>query len=468
MSKRSFLKVILFLIAIEFSHAAPPTGHWLGILKIKPITYRIYLKHSEGTAQVFVMNPKANEIPLDTLFFKNDSLYFKRDDFYSTFKGKYSPGSNTIQGFWTDDGHKKHPITFRPINPDTLTGLHPKNTKTYVRKNPAPGKDGLKTSTPEEQHVNPVLLESLSYGIVREQYPNIQSLLIARNGAIVYEDYFYGWKSDDLWLIQSVTKSFVSALVGIALSKGEVKNLDDPICYYLDKYKDKACNDQNRSITIRQVITMTTGLDWNELEFDYYDARNTANQCGRTPDPFECVLSKKRYSADTTVFAYNSMNHSMMNQVLRKSTSMSNGKELKKRLLDPLQITQVNMGREAFGVIGDIGLTPRDMMKFGMLYINDGLWNGVQVIPVNWIKESTTTKIKISDNEGYGYFWWTKQFKVNEKVIDTFYAWGYGGQYIFVVPSLQLVVTMTASNWIMDEKKYAFEMMEKFVLPACD
>jgi CubicO group peptidase (beta-lactamase class C family) len=107
------------------------------------------------------------------------------------------------------------------------------------------------------------------------------------------------------------------------------------------------------------------------------------------------------------------------------------------------------------------------MLKFGMLYLNNGKWNGHQIIPSNWVKESTASKIKISSDEGYGYFWWTKTFTVNEKTIDSYYAWGYGGQYIFVVPSLQLVVAMTASNWIMDEKKYAFEMMEQFILPAC-
>ena len=327
--------------------------------------------------------------------------------------------------------------------------------------------DGIITSTPDAELIQRPLLDSVTYHIMREQYPHVQSLLIARNGRLVHEDYFYGFTRDEPWLIQSVTKSFVSALVGIALSRGEIKSLDDPICKYLDDYKDKACNDQNRTITIRQLITMSTGLEWNELEFDYYDERNTANQCSRAPDPFDCVLSKKRLSSESPIFAYNSMNHSMANKILRNATSLTNEKELEKRLIDPLQIKRVHTGQRSFGVIGDIGLTPRDMLKFGMLYLNGGIWNGVTVVPSAWVKESTSTKIKISDSEGYGYFWWTKQFMANGKKIDTFYAWGYGGQYIFVVPSLQLVVTMTASNWVMDEKKYAFDMMERFILPAC-
>jgi CubicO group peptidase (beta-lactamase class C family) len=463
---KKFFAIAITFTLIRLVHAEPP-GHWLGILKIKPVTYRIYLSYSDTSSRLFILNPKANEIPLDTLIFKNDSLYFKRSDFYSTFKGKYSAASNTISGYWMDDSHKKHAVIFQPVDPDTLSGLRPKISKTYAWKKPDKRNDGLKISSPADAHINPDLLDSLSYRIMREQYPNVHALLIARNGFLVYEDYFYGWKADDLWLIQSVTKSFTSALTGIALSKKEIKNLDGPICNYLEKYKDKACNLQNRNITIRQLLSMTTGLDWNELEFDYHDARNTANQCGRVPDPFDCVLSRSKTDSSQPVFAYNSMNHLMMNKILRKSTSIRNEKELKQRLLDPLGIQKVNTGNEDFGVIGDISIIPRDMLKFGLLYLDNGMWNGQQIIPSDWVKESTASKIQITSDEGYGFFWWTKKFNTNGRTIDTYYAWGYGGQYIFIVPSYQLVVAMTASNWIMDEKKYAFEMMEQFILQAC-
>jgi CubicO group peptidase (beta-lactamase class C family) len=464
--RKIFLTLALF--TIQFA-SAKPSGHWLGILKIKPITYRIYLKHDGHSARVFILNPKANEIPLDTVFFRNDSLFFNRSDFYSTFEGKYAPASNTITGDWTDDGHKKHPVIFRPVNPDTLTGLRPKVTITYAWKKPENGNDGLKIGSPSDVRINMGLLDSLNYQIMREQFPNIHSLLIARNGLLVYEDYFYGWKANDLWLIQSATKSFTSALTGIALEKNEIKNLNEPICDYFRAYKAKACNQQNRNITIDQLLTMTTGLDWNELEFDYYDERNSANQCGKVSDPFDCVLSRTKTNSTTPIFAYNSMNHLMMNKILRQATSMKNEKELKQRLLDPLKIENVKTGGDKnFGVIGDIAITPRDMVKFGLLYLNNGVWNGKQIIPSTWVKESTTSRIQLSSDEGYGYFWWTKKFNSNDSVIDTYYAWGYGGQYIFVVPSLKLVVVLTGSNWIMDEKKYAFEMMEKFILEACD
>ena len=460
-----FLTVLLLLCSGEFQEMEP-SGHWLGILTIKPITYRIYLKHAGNSSQLFILHPKANEIPLDTFYFKRDSLFFKRADFFSTFEGTYRRESNSIHGNWTDDGHKKHPVTFKPVNPDTLTGLRPKTTNVLTWMNPPERKDGLKTCQTSEHKIGTSLLDSLSLSIMRERYPDIHSLLIAQDNCLFFEDYFYGWKPNDIWLIQSATKSFTSALTGIALSKNEIKNLDESICRYLTAYKDKACNAQNRNITLRQLLTMTTGLDWNELEFDYYDERNSNNQCGKVPDPFDCVLSRNKTASDQPQFSYNSMNHLMMNMVLKKSKSMKNEIELKQRLLKPLDIADVRAGDESFGVIGDIAMSPRSMLKFGLLYLNNGMWNGESVIPSSWVKESTTTHISLGNGEGYGYFWWTKKFTVNNEQIDSYYAWGYGGQYIFVVPSLKLVVAMTASNWVMDEKKYAFEMMQKFILPA--
>jgi hypothetical protein len=394
-------------------------------------------------------------------------LFFNRADFYSAYAGKFLKESNIIHGKWTDDGHKKHPVTFVPVNPDTVTGLHPRNLTLYTWKKPSIRKDGLTTCSLSDQNIRQGYLDSLTAKVMHEQYPNMHSILISRNGCLFYEEYFYGWKADDLWLIQSATKSFTSTLTGITLAKGELKSLDETICSYLPEYKLKACSEQNKGITIRQLLTMSTGLDWNELEHNYYDDRNTLVECGKAKDPFDCLLSRNKTANSDAVFSYNSMNHSMMNKILRRTTGLRNEKELNQRLLSPLQIERFKTGEENFGVIGDISLTPRDMHKFGILFLNNGRWNGKQIVPSHWVKEATSTKIDIGPDEGYGYFWWTKKFMVGGKTIESYYAWGYGGQYIFIVPSKQLVVTITGSNWIMDEKKFAFEMMEKFIIPAC-
>src|SRR5687768_2085078 len=300
-----YLRVLvpfIFLFSGATAQHSFPKGDWLGTLKIRPITYRIYLKTTEASSQLFVLNPKANEIPLDTLFFRNDSLHFKRGDFYSSYAGKFLKESNIIHGNWTDDGYKKHPVTFVPVNPDTVTGLHPKNSTAYSWKKPAIRKDGLTTCSLSDQNIRQNFLDSLTDKVMHEQYPNMHSILISRNGCLFYEEYFYGWKADDLWLIQSATKSFTSTLTGIALDDGELKNLDETICSHLPDYKYKACNEQNKSITLRQLLTMSSGLDWNELEYNYYDDRNTAVECGKAKDPFDFLLSRNKSPAGILFF----------------------------------------------------------------------------------------------------------------------------------------------------------------------
>jgi CubicO group peptidase (beta-lactamase class C family) len=120
------------------------------------------------------------------------------------------------------------------------------------------------------------------------------------------------------------------------------------------------------------------------------------------------------------------------------------------------------------GIIGDIFLRPRDMMKFGLLYLNHGVNNGKQVVPAEWIKASTSPSVMIEKDLGYGYFWWTKKFRYQDRTVDSFFAWGYGGQFIFVIPELELVVTLIGTNWSTDPKKYYFDFMENYVLKIVD
>jgi CubicO group peptidase (beta-lactamase class C family) len=256
----------------------------------------------------------------------------------------------------------------------------------------------------------------------------------------------------------------VSALTGIALTKGEVKSTQASLCDYLPNHQDLTCNAQNKTITLDHVLSMSTGLAWDEITYDYGHEKNTAVIAGNQPDEFRYLLTRSR-SAEK-VFAYNSLNHLMMNHILQKATGLDNRKEMEERLLQPLGITTYDLGEPDNGVIGDIFLRPRDMLKFGLMYLNEGKWKGKQVVPAAWVKESTTTKIEIEPGFGYAYFWWTKQFPWKKKTVYSYFAWGYGGQYIFVVPELEAVVVFNGTNWSTDPTKYYFEMMEKFILPS--
>jgi CubicO group peptidase (beta-lactamase class C family) len=409
---------------------------------------------------------RGQEIPLDTFYFKNDTLHFSRADFYSEFIGYHDNRTGTIAGQWIAEDSVSYPSTFVPVIADTIVGLRPRTNKVYTYQSPPQQDDDIEVCTLKDQHMRSAPLDSLVHEIMDEKYKFVHSMLVARNNCLVLEEYFYGFKRERLFGIQSATKSFVSALTGIALAKGEIKSTQASLCEYLLNYEDLACNEQNKSITMDQVLSMSTGLAWDEITYDYGHEKNTAVIASNQPDEFRYLLTRPRSSEK--VFAYNSLNHLMMNHVLQKVTGLENQKEMENRLLQPLGITSYDLGEPNNGVIGDIFLRPRDMLKFGLLYLNEGTWKGKQVVPAAWVKKSTTTKIEIAPGFGYAYFWWTKQFPWKGKMVNSYFAWGYGGQYIFVVPILQLVVVFNGTNWSTDPTKYYFEMMEKFILPSCD
>lgn len=458
--------IIAILTVVFFPDAnSQPAGQWLAAVPYSSLTYRMYLE-SQTLPRLINVSFKANEIPMDTIYFDKDRLHFSFKEFYTTFNGQYDAKANRISGIWITEDKVRIAVTFEPVNGDTVLGLHPRNSKTYTYKPPPQQPDQWAVSSLSDQHVNREYTDSLTYAIMNGQYPDVHSLLIARNDSLVYEEYFYSFHTNSRQNIQSVTKSFVSTLTGIALYNGEIKSVHETLCSSLSSHQKLACNAQNKSITLHHLLSMSTGLKWDEATYDYGDEKNSAAIAGKRRDPVAYLLSQPR--SPSPVFSYNSMNHSLMNAVLQKTTKMKNSKEITTRLLTPLGIESFYLGKPVNGVLGDIELRPRDMMKLGQLYLQKGKWNGKQIVPAQWIQESTSTKIVLKEGLGYGYFWWTKQFNWKGKPIQSFFAWGYGGQYIFVVPEFRLVVAMTGSHWTTNPETHAFEMMEKFILPACE
>jgi CubicO group peptidase (beta-lactamase class C family) len=463
---RPFILPLLLLLFLSCCHSRSPlpAGDYYGRLKINGYTYRLYLDLSKPV--LMSIGFRGQEIPLDTLYIATDTLHFGREDFYSEFKGYVDHRAGTITGQWIAEDSVSYPLTFVPVLADTIVGFHPRTSKEYTYQPPPLLADDIEVCLLEGHHMQRAPLDSLVHAIMDEKYKFVHSMLVARNNCLVMEEYFFGFKREAHFGIQSATKSFVSALTGIALAKGEIKSTQASLCEYFPNYQDLTCNVQNKSITLDQVLSMSTGLAWDEITYDYGHEKNTAVIASNQPDQFRYLLTRPR--SQGKVFAYNSLNHVMMNHVLQKVTGLDNRKEMEERLLLPLGITSYDLGEPNNGVIGDIYLRPRDMLKFGLLYLNEGRWKGEQVVPAAWVKESTTTKIELAPGFGYGYFWWTKQFYWKEKTVDSYFAWGYGGQYIFVVPQLKLVVIFNGTNWSTDPKKYYFEMMERFILPSCE
>jgi CubicO group peptidase (beta-lactamase class C family) len=291
--------------------------------------------------------------------------------------------------------------------------------------------DAWRTSTPEEQGVDSKYLVAMLRNIQSAKL-DLHSLLIIRNGYMISEVYWEPYHRGTTHDIKSASKSIMSALVGIALEKKSLKGLDQKITEFFPEYVDEPLK---KDISLRDLLTMRSGLNWQE---------------GAGPSPFDIKNWRMVSMRDKPGgrFEYNTALPHMMSAILTKTSKTSTRDFAGSFLFSPLGVKgyEWKKGDDGYYCGGsEIFMTPRDMAKFGYLFLRNGSWSGVQVVPSSWIRESTSGKVKLASGNGfytgldYGYWWW-----VQEKA---YMAWGAGGQYIIVRPDLDLVVVITANSF---------------------
>jgi CubicO group peptidase (beta-lactamase class C family) len=281
-------------------------------------------------------------------------------------------------------------------------------------------------STPEEQGMDSQKLLALLEFIEKGRY-NLHSLLILRNGALVLEVYYPPFRAQDKHMLFSTTKSFVSSLVGIALSEGKFQSVDQPILDFFQDTPIQNFDEAKQEIHLHDLLNMASGLTSDD------------GAMGESTDWAQFTLDQPMYTDPGTEFDYNSGNSHLLSAIIQKTTGMITSDYARKKLFEPLGIQDVYWAPDPAGVSqGGVGLmlTPRDMAKFGLLYLNQGIWNGRQVVPKEWI-EATFQR---NENE-YAYQWWQTE--------NGFSTLGYGGQYIYIFPSSGVVAAWTEADPIM-------------------
>ena len=309
-----------------------------------------------------------------------------------------------------------------------------------------------RTSTPEEQGMDSGRLSRMLASIDQESL-DLHSLLIIRHGTIVSETYFQTYHQDTPHELYSVTKSFISTLIGIAIDQGSIDGVDHLV---LDYFRDKSYGDQDtlkKAITLENLLTMTTGLDWQEE--DIYPGLYQSH------DWVSYVLRKPMLAPPGSQFNYCSGCSHILSAILQQATQMNTMDFAQKTLFEPLGITHVTWETDPKGTpIGGWGLqlTPRDMAKLGYLYLHEGKWGERQIVSSEWVRRATQKHTATDDDDlGYGYQWWIYP---GDKA---YVALGLYGQTIFVAPDLDLIVVTTAGS--LDHDKI-FPLIEKYILPA--
>ena len=313
-------------------------------------------------------------------------------------------------------------------------------------------------------------------------YQNIHSLLVVKEGQIAFEAYFSGYEwdydrpqfrgefvrygVDSLHNLASVTKSITSTLIGIAIDRGLIPGVDEKLVSYFPEYAS-LFDDRKRAITLHHVFTMTSGLEWNEMESTLDNRENDLIRLFRVRDPKKYILSKPVTSDPGTKWYYNSGGTNLLGEVIRRATGSRMDDFAKAALFDPLGITRFewdHLNTEMIFASGNLKLCARDLAKLGLLFLDGGVWRGERIVSQEWIAEATKAHAIPSGADGYGYHWWLETFHVGSSSFDSYYAAGWGGQRLMVFPALELVVVMTGGNYVEDEP--VDEILIRYILPA--
>jgi CubicO group peptidase (beta-lactamase class C family) len=274
-----------------------------------------------------------------------------------------------------------------------------------------------------------------------------------------WHPYYHG---SDLHTMQSVSKTVSSVIVGIATTRGDFKaGLDTPLLHYFDETKVKNVDDRKRRITLRHVLTMTTGLDWNE-EVAYDDPRNDADLMEATDDWIQYVIDRPMAKEPGTVFNYSSGVSELLAYIFQKETGQDIEKYGEQYLFTPLGMNHY-WKRSPLGLVdteGGLFLNGQDLAKIGYLYLHDGMWDGKQIVSKQWVKQSVTPFIEAEEGFKYGFKWWL----LPQKDGFVWMARGFGGQRLMVFPEKELIVTFT--GWTILKDPPADQDFVARILPA--
>ena len=293
------------------------------------------------------------------------------------------------------------------------------------------------------------------------EYPSIYGQEAATPGALVINDpsgpynYFNSWwhpyyRHTKLHSMQSVTKSVVSALVGIAISRGEFPDLDTPVLQFFDEADVGNVDQRKRDMTVRDLLTMSDGLLWDE-NLPYNDPNNSFAVMAKAHNWVQYTLDLPMGTEPGTVFNYNSGATLILGHIFRLATGIDIEEYALEHLFAPLGIDDYYWDRTPYGLTDTqegLYLSARSLAKIAQLFLQKGRWQDEQVIPATWVEESTAPHYPTgaAGDEAYGYLWWSQPYTFEETTLRANFGKGFGGQRPIFLPELDVVIVLTGWN----------------------
>ncbi len=374
----------------------------------------------------------------------------------------------------------------------------------YTYRAPENINDGFDVGTLDEVNIDSALIGEAWNDINRGKYGKVHSMLIFKDNKLVFEEYFTGykyqwdgpdhhgelvpWDRDMAHFIASDTKSITSICIGIAVDKGYIESIHQSIFDYLPEHQHLN-TDGKDAITIEHLLTMTSGLDWDEWSASLSSSNNDIIGIWFSDkDPISYILERPLVDKPGTSFNYSGGNMIVLGEIVRHATGMNIDEFSGQYLFSPLGIDSFDWWEQfengVFEAGGGLKMTPRDMAKIGVTFLNNGVWDGKQIISEEWVEKSANPfagnqgiNVPGTDSKrvGYSHSWWTKHYPEShsylscqsynpDRTINLYYAGGWGGQRIIVFPELNAVVVFTGGNYTSTVRTFA--ILEKYIIPA--
>ncbi len=351
---------------------------------------------------------------------------------------------------------------------------------------------GWETSSPEAEGINKLVIDSVHSEIQNGDYGLIDHFLLIRNGKIV-ADYHYSqdyemisknydttrhqynydhpdwhpyYEYSDLHSLQSVTKTITSILLGIAIDEGFVTHLDSAIIPFFSDYDLDLSDDRKKSITLRNLLTMQSGILWDESSSYADNSENNCTIMELSDDWIQYVLNRPMDTIPGTRFVYNSGVSVLIGKIMRITTGKKIDKWAEEKLFEPLGITEYYWKKTPKGEVdteGGLYLKPQDLAKIGYMTQQKGKWENQQIVSEDWINKSIQPAVKLNDRIGYGYQWWIVHDKGE---ILAYNMQGYGGQIVSIFPIEDVVLVFNGWNIHGEATKRANRIFVERILPT--
>ncbi|MDX1414684.1 MAG: serine hydrolase [Candidatus Promineifilaceae bacterium] len=357
--------------------------------------------------------------------------------------------------------------------------------ETYEISDPVETADGWAVGSFEQVGLSQEPLKKVLGLIDRGKYGDVHSLLLVKDGLLVIEEYFPGYTwvydaenfrgpytefdGDTPHTIMSVTKAFTSAVAGIAIDQGYIEGEHEKVFDFFPDYQGLRTREKE-AITVEHLLTMSSGLQWNEWEYPLSDTRNDLIRLWIVDDPVVYILSKPLVNGPGSSWYYSGGDVILLSEIIQQATGQRFDQYASEQLFEPLGITDYEwdfVDEDTVHASGDLMLRPRDMAKLGYLLLNDGRWQGEQILSQSWVEKTMGVYINTpTPNQGhsYGYQWWHMTFDSEAGPVWALHRSGWGGQEMYLFPELDMLVAMTGGYY--EEEPPSNEIVANYIIPA--